>query len=472
MSSPAVDAVLPRRSRDAVALVTARGTLTVGAFLARVNRYAAALEQVPGVVAGRRVMVPTDTAEMALPMLVACAVGGVIGVPWRPRQQSAGDVVTLVRPAVMTAFEPDGSPRFTPAPILDVTQEVWPGTLIVLTSGSTGEPKGVLLSMQQVVRNGTVAGQSLGVESLSRWCVDLDVALMSALGHFVMAWCADLPLWHLAGLLPARRAEAFRPPGVGFGGAPLQLLQLAEQPLLDCAPALMVGSGDFMGAAILSRLWERLPSSRVAKFYGLTEVAGRLCLAPDDLLRERPEVAGRRLPGFTLSYAEPPRNSAEQDSRELQVESDMLFFGYCSVKNGFRPRSTGPFRTGDLGACASDGVVTLHGRVDDVFKVAGEKVDRRTIESVATEVLQTTELCVLPVPNARLGRVPALFVSVSSLDAAPEWASTVAALRERLPTRFVPALMYAVEGALPRTDTGKVDRQRLLDSRKHYQIFR
>jgi acyl-coenzyme A synthetase/AMP-(fatty) acid ligase len=275
-----------------------------------------------------------------------------------------------------------------------------------------------------------------------------------------MAWRYGKPVHMLTDLDWGSRSALFRSARGGFGGAPLQLLDFAQR-LKDGAPAVLVTSGDFFTAPLGEAVARRFPDAKIHKLYGLTEVAGRFCILPHDARVRAPDAAGWPMPGFSVSLRDV---DAESGLGELVVSSPLLFHGYWRAEEGFVPRGTGPFPTGDHGRIGDDGMVTLVGRANDSFKVGGEKVDRASIEAAIAPLLAAAEFCVLPVPHATYGLIPALFVAAEARAQLPARSALAAAVRERLPSRFVPALMLYAGHRLPRLDNGKVDRQMLTRS--------
>jgi O-succinylbenzoic acid--CoA ligase len=205
----------------------------------------------------------------------------------------------------------------------------------------------------------------------------------------------------------------------------------------------------------------RHPQTEIHKLYGLTELSGRFCHMPHrDLMRNK-SAAGRPLPGHQARISDPDSEGIGQ----IEARTPMMTRGYYLPGGVFEPVAAEWFATGDLGSIDKDGVVTVVGRADDVFKVGGEKVDRLSIESALAGLLKNRNYCVLPIEHHLFGLCPALFVEASPTQPAPTWADIVAFLRGRLPARFIPSLMFAVDGGLPRLPSGKIDRLALTTGR-------
>jgi acyl-CoA synthetase (AMP-forming)/AMP-acid ligase II len=301
------------------------------------------------------------------------------------------------------------------------------------------------------------------------WAIDIDMGLMSAVSHMLMAWQFDLPLHHLSGRDDSEVLALFRSGGMGFGGSPIQLVRLRERVNGESSPFMMVSSGDFLSPAMIDDILTAFPDTIVHKLYGLTELAGRFCCMPHNRLLADKAAVGWPLSGFEVRITA----DAPGEIGEVEARGPLLMAGYYRSGGDFAPRAPGWFRTGDLGRQGPDGVITLAGRADDVVKVGGEKVDPQSIEQALSDLLDGGDYCVLGVEHSLFGRSPALFVAAAADGPEPPgWATIVSHLRARLPSRFTPALMYRLEGALPRLANGKIDRNALKNNHATFTRLR
>jgi acyl-CoA synthetase (AMP-forming)/AMP-acid ligase II len=335
-----------------------------------------------------------------------------------------------------------------------------PGDLIIMTSGSTGKPKGVALDLGRVLTNAALAGSKVGVSSASAWTVDADMSLMSPLGHTFMAWANQVPVFHLGGVDWQSRGKFFAENRAGFGGAPLQIRELVQR-IEGVGPQIIVSSGDFLPSALGSAVDARFPDTKLHKIYGLTEVSGRLCVLPHNARQSDPSAAGFPLPGFEVFVDEAEEN---ENTGEICVSGPTLMCGYWKAGTGFEPVRNSFFRTGDLGSIRRDGLVTVNGRRDDVFKVGAEKVDRLSIEQAIQAELSGYDFCVLPVIHHVLGQTPVLFIAAKGSDGLPSRTSLIRAIRNKLPSRYMPSMMLSAGEALPKLPNGKLDKQLLINS--------
>jgi long-chain acyl-CoA synthetase len=275
-----------------------------------------------------------------------------------------------------------------------------------------------------------------------------------------MAWASQVPVFHLGGLDWPGRSVFFAENRAGFGGAPLQIREMVQR-IKGVGPDVIVSSGDFLPPALGAAVEVRFPGAKLHKIYGLTEVSGRLCVLPHDERQSDPSAAGFPLPGFEVFIDD---FDEANNIGEICVSGPTLMFGYWRSGTGFAPVSNSFFRTGDLGSVQRDGLITVNGRRDDVFKVGAEKVDRRSIEQAIQVELMGYDFCVLPVVHHVLGQTPVLFIASKDSEDLPSRASLIRAVRNKLPSRFTPSMILSTGETLPKLPNGKLDKQLLINN--------
>ncbi|RUM98329.1 long-chain fatty acid--CoA ligase [Pseudaminobacter arsenicus] len=468
MAASVVQSASLRRRNGAATAISSRGkSYSVAEILKAAKALAQQFSQVRQNLAARIglnppcVLLPSSQPAAFLAALIAARMEGFISVPWRDAVIPPDAIADAVRPDLKLHFDEGVIDRCS-VKMLDSDAFIGErhGDIIMMTSGSTGQPKGVALVLDQILLNALSAGAVMEIWKCTGWAIDIDVGLMSGLNHLLMAWQFDLPCHHLSAGGDDIYETTFSTGAVGFGGSPIQLVRMGNRLDSSC-PVMMVSSGDFLMPSMIDQVLERFPDTLVHKLYGLTELGGRFCCMPHQFLLGRKESAGLPLPGFRA------RVSAE--TGVIEARSPLLTAGYYLPGGDFSPMKDGWFSTGDVGSIDADGVVTLNGRSNDVFKVGGEKVDRHTIEVELAPLLPAIDYCVLAVEHRLLGQCAALFVVDSGSGDLPKWAEIVAHLRSRLHPRFIPSLMYKVEGALPRLASGKIDRESLRSSHLSFQ---
>jgi o-succinylbenzoate---CoA ligase len=339
------------------------------------------------------------------------------------------------------AVLPAGPPAAVQAArdVLRPDEPLEPGAdLVVVTSGSTGRGRGVLLSAAALRASAAATLARLG--GPGSWLLALPVAAIAGLqvvcrsvlsGREPVALQPDETMAQAAARLPAgdRRYTAL---------VPTQLRRLldAEPETLRGFDAVLVG-----GAATDPALLERARAAgvRVVTTYGMTETAGGCVYdgRPLDGVRVRIEVDGVQLAGPTLAlgYRLDPAATAE------------------AFADGW-------FRTRDAGTVDGEGRLTVHGRLDDVVISGGVNVAPAAVEAALREHPDVADAVVFGRPDPEWGQRV-----VAAVVPAPGAAPALAALRtwvaEGLGPGAAPRELHVV-AAVPTLHTGKPDRRRLI----------
>jgi O-succinylbenzoic acid--CoA ligase len=373
---------------DRVALEAPEGLLTYAELLTRARSLARGLEGV----------VPIDLPQ-GLEFTVrlhACLLAGAAAMPI---DQRLGE---RERAAVLAAGEPG------------------PGVaLIVHTSGTTGSPEPVHLTLGNILANALGTAVALGLDKDERWL-------------------CPLPLSHVGGLMVLLRSAIYGTTAV-IGSADRDDVTLASMVptmlarLLDSAPgprlrAVLLG-GAPADRALLARA--RDAGWPVAPSYGLTEACSAVTIGEVGDV----DTSGRALPGVTVALA---------PDGEILVEGPTVAGG-------------GTLRTGDLGRLDDRGRLIVTGRKTDTIVSGGENVAPAEVEAVLLEHPAVADVGVFARPHPEWGEAVTARVvlrSAASEVELREWAGA------RLARFKVPKTIEVAE-ALPRTASGKLLRREL-----------
>jgi acyl-CoA synthetase (AMP-forming)/AMP-acid ligase II len=338
------------------------------------------------------------------------------------------------------------------------------GDLIITTSGSTGQPKGVSLKLDNVIANAEKAGKAIELKSygLDEWCIDIDFSLMSAISHMFMAWDSNLKLKHLKNSAKPEKNKIFSTRKAGFGGAPMQLAKLSADISQFHDGCILVSSGDFLTPGNLEDIRRKHTNVEVCTFYGLTEAAGRFCFMDANDTRSNPGSAGRPIHGEILGIG-------KDEIGEVTASTNLLYEGYYRQEKGFEARQ-GLLLTGDMGRLDSDGYLWLEGRANDSFKVSGIKVNRLEIESTLKQLLQTINYCILPVEHKTMGSCCALFIENTNACSIPPLREIISIIKNNLPSNCIPVHSYILD-IFPQLANGKLDKQLLIKNHQTYKRY-
>ncbi|MEU9338339.1 long-chain-fatty-acid--CoA ligase [Streptomyces sp. NPDC048290] len=471
-----------RRSPDRIAVVHDGTPLTYRALHERVGRLAGALHERWGVAPGDRVAHLGPNHPAFLENLFATAALGAVFVPLNTRLsepelahmlQDSGAGVLIAGPehaATARALRPGAlivgdayeaalaaAPDRPPA---ERTVRPEDPCVIMYTSGTTGTPKGAVLT------HGNVHWNSFDV------LIDLDltaddITLVTApLFHVAALTMTCLPTLLKGGRVvlasrfdPERVLDRIAHDRITFlFGVPTMYARIAASPRwadadLSALRILLCGGAPVPEALIRTYLDRGLS---FVQGYGMTEAtAGVLCLDTEQS-REKAGSAGVphfftdvRVVGPDLSDV-PPGTPGE-----VVVAGPTVFPGYWGRPDATADAFTdGWFRSGDVAVTDADGYTSLVDRVTDLFISGGENVYPAEVENVLHRHPAVAECAVLGVPDATWGEVGRALV-VRHADSTADAAELLAFAAERLGRYKVPRTVEFVD-ALPRNAAGKV----------------
>jgi acyl-coenzyme A synthetase/AMP-(fatty) acid ligase len=324
-------------------------------------------------------------------------------------------------------------------------------SLLMSTSGSTGSPKLVRLSNDNVVNNARSIADYLHIGEHDRaittlpmhYCYGLSVVnshVVSGAGLVVTDWSVvDECLWNLAA-----QAGATSFAGVPYTFDLLDSTDFAERDLPSLRYVTQAG-GRLAPARIAS--YARLGRERGWDFYamyGQTEATARMAYLPPDLAITRPEALGVPVPGASFRL-EPVPESADAGVGELVYTGPNVMMGYAATAEDLaNGAELTELRTGDLAREHDDGTYEWVGRRSRIAKVFGLRIDLDEVERILLDE-----------------GVPACCVSVGDrVQAFVEWHASVSGAQEIVARRCGLPEHAIVVGRLrerPRTANGKTD---------------
>ena len=249
---------------------------------------------------------------------------------------------------------------------------------VMFTSGTTGEPKGVMLTDENVIANLEGIASYFRLEGTARMCIARPLSHIAVItGELLYALCCGLTLHfyeeafmprRLLSFLRARRAEV-------FCGTPTLFLALAAEKG-DWPVRISALSGEILTAGAAKKLAERFPGTAFYHVYGLTEHSPRaLALPPEEFAGRRGSV-GRPMSGVEAEICE----------GELVLRSPCVMKGYFQNEAATREKiREGRLFTGDAAHVDKEGYFYIGGRRDSMMIRAGLNIYPEEIEGAARE---------------------------------------------------------------------------------------
>lgn len=415
---------------------------------------------------GDRVAFFSEVTPLTIAALVAHLRLGLVHVPVPPRYtpDEVAHIVAdsggvLVRPAEVIL---DEGPFEWPSPPPE-TALAW----LVYTSGTTGRPKGVMMTHKALAANLLAITGLWEITARDRVIASLPLFHVHGLGLAVLGSLVRGASIILISKFSAERiVDAVRGGATVFMGVPtmyhLLLEHLAAQPgdaeILSSARLFTAGSAALSAASF--REFERLTGHAILERYGMTETG--FTLSNPYRGERRPGSVGQPVPGVEVRLVEEAdgvlRVVEPGEPGEIEVRGDNLMVGYWG-----RPEATaasfrdGWFRTGDT-AVLEDGYVRIVGRTStDIIKTGGFKVGAREVEDVLMASGLVRECAVLGVEDERWGEVVAAVVVGLQVEVEALESFAAAHLADyKRPRRYVLA------ESLPRNAMGKVQKAALV----------
>lgn len=477
-----------------LALIDGERRLTYGEFWSRAQGFAAHLRAC-GVAPGDRVaLILPNRLEAAVAWYGAWLAGGVVVpmnaqarvrdfLPWLQHAHArhvvyetahadAREAVAQWQPeAGATALEDQGTlPASEPIEAIDAG-ELRAATLAVIlyTSGTTGAPKGVMLSHGNLLANAQSIVRYLALTAEDRVLSVLPFYYAYGASvlhtHLMVGGCVVLGPGLMFPLAVLDAIEEHR--ATGFPGVPstfaLLMDHLATRASRMQSLRYLTQAGGAMAPALTQRLREVLPHPRLFVMYGQTEATSRISWLPPERLHEKLGSVGIPIDGVQWCVRRDDGSEADTgESGEVCVRGANVMLGYWNNEEATRiALREGWLHTGDLGHLDADGYLFLQGRRSDMIKTGAHRVHPTDVEEVIAEIPGVREVAVVGVDDEIMGQVIQAFVVAT--ERPPRAEDRIKAhCRARLAPYKIPRHITFVD-ALPRTSSGKVRRVQLME---------
>ena len=436
-----------------------------------------------GVRPGDRVVTQTEKTPEALALYLGCLKLGAIYVPLNTAYTAAELEYFLsdAKPALLVCDPAeqvesdvpietlDASGRGTFADRMDVAQ-VLESTVsrtlddiaaIVYTSGTTGRPKGAMLTHGNLKSNARTLCEAWGWRS--------DDVLLHALpifhvhGLFVALHCVFVGGGSMV-FLPRFDADSVieqLPRSTVMMGVPTFYTRLLARDALTrdvCQGMRLFISGSAPLAAQTFAAFEARTGHRILERYGMSET---LMSTSNPLVGERiGGTVGFALPGVEARIADDGGVLGEGEIGGIEVRGPNVFRGYWEMpdKTAEEFRSDGFFQTGDLGVMDGEGRISIVGRAKDLIISGGYNVYPKEVETLMDDMPEVSESAVIGVPHPDFGE--GVVAVVVPRDRPVDVVMVERALKDRLARFKQPKRVVCVED-LPRNVMGKVQKNAL-----------
>lgn len=340
------------------------------------------------------------------------------------------------------------------------------------TSGTTGFPKGVMLTHYNIVNNGFFTGEAMQFTADDKLCVcvplfhcfGIVLATMNCLTHGstqVMVERFD-PLVVLASIHKERCTALY--------GVPTMFIAELNHPMFNLFDVSSLRTGIMAGALcpieLMRQVTEKLHVTHITSVYGLTESSpGMTHSTTEDPFEVRCTTVGREYPYTEVKILNP--DTGEECAIEEQGE--VCCRGYLVMKGYYKnPDATnevidkdGWLHSGDLGVKDKNGYYRITGRIKDMIIRGGENIYPREIEEYLYHMQGIKDIQVAGIPSEKYGEeVGAFIILQEGADLLPE--DVKAFCRGKIARHKIPKYIFFVN-SFPLTGSGKIQKFKLKD---------
>ena len=340
------------------------------------------------------------------------------------------------------------------------------------TSGTTGFPKGVMLTHHNILNNGFTIGENLKLTHADRLCLcvplfhcfGLVLCMMSVITHGASVVAVEQfdPLLVLASVQQEKCTV--------LCGVPTMFIAELNHPMFKMFDMTSLRTGIMAGSPcpteVMRRVIEEMNMREITIVYGLTETSpGMTQSRTDDPLEDRVNTVGRAFPGVEVKVINPETG----EECPVGVNGEMCCRGYNIMKGYYKmPEATfqvidknGYLHSGDLGFKDEKGNFHITGRIKDMIIRGGENIYPREVEEYLRGIEAIKDVQVVGTPSAKYGEEVAAFIILKDGALLSE-EEVLDFCRGRISRYKIPTHVFFVDD-FPMTASGKVQKYKLKD---------
>jgi len=334
---------------------------------------------------------------------------------------------------------------------------------LMFTSGTTGTPRGVMVSHGNIIANTTSIIESLRLTRADRIMTVLPfhycygASLLHTHLRIGGSLVVDSRFMYVETILERMIESAC----TGFAGVPMHFQTLLRNSTLRRRqfPSLryVQQAGGRLTPALIDEVRATLPHASVFVMYGQTEGTARLSCLPAEMLDLRRGSIGKGLAGVRLSVLnERGQRVLPGEVGEIVAEGPNVTKGYWRAPEESRASfRDGRLYTGDLATVDADGFVYITGRAKDFVKCRGERIACQRLEDRLLECRDIVEAAIIGVPDDALGEAVKAFVVPRTPGDGGVADRLLAFCKRHMPAYLVPKEVVVLD-AMPKSDAGKV----------------
>lgn len=335
---------------------------------------------------------------------------------------------------------------------------------LMFTSGSTGQPRGVMVTHRNITANTDSINGYLELTAEDRvmcvlpWHYCFGVSLLHTHLRVGGSLVIDPRFAYPEDVLNNIEESAC----TGFAGVPSHFQILLRNSTIArrrfTKLRYVQQAGGRLAPVFVRELCEALPHVKVFIMYGQTEATARLSYLPPEFINEKPGSIGRGIPGVRLRVLDSSTCSSVKPGEvgEIVAEGDNIAQGYWQDPDETaRTFRGGVLHTGDLATVDDEGFIFIVDRARDILKCGGKRVSCREIEDKLLQFEDLLEVAVVGIPDDILGEAVKIFAVPRSRDCVGFEKRLAAFCVAHLPSNLRPKETICLS-ALPKGNGNKV----------------
>ncbi len=346
------------------------------------------------------------------------------------------------------------------------------------TSGTTGFPKGVMLTSRNIVNNGFSIGECMKYTDAERVCLPVPLfhcfgivlGVMAVLTHgatHVLLESFD-PLVALASVHKEKCTAIY--------GVPTMFIAELNHPMFSMFDMSSLRTGIMAGSLcpveLMKQVMDKMNMKEITSVYGLTETSpGMTQSRTDDPPEIRATTVGKELPDIEVKVLDPETN----EECPVGVQGEMCCRGYNIMKGYYKmPEATaeiidsnGFLHSGDLGVKDENGYYRITGRIKDMIIRGGENIYPREIEEFLSQMPEIRDVQVAAVKDKRLGEITGAFIILHEGKKLTE-EDVIEFCRGKIAKYKFPQLVMFMD-EFPMTGSGKIQKFKLTEIGTKYR---
>jgi len=342
------------------------------------------------------------------------------------------------------------------------------------TSGTTGFPKGVMLTHYNILNNAFYVGERMGLTSKDRMCIPVPFfhcfgCVLSTLNCVVHgSTMVPIEIFDAEKVLAAVEKEKC----TALQGVPTMFIAELRNPNFSQYDVSSLRTGIMAGAScpveVMVEVMSKMNMNEITIAYGLTEASPVLTQTKrDDPLQKRVETVGKALPNIEVKIIDPETGEdlPEQEPGELIARGYGIMKGYYKMPEKTNEAiEDGWLHTKDLAVKDEKGYFSIKGRIDDMIIRGGENVYPREIEEYLYTNEKIHDVAIVGVPSQKYGEEVCAFIKIA--DGMKSTEEEIKEYCEDAISRFkIPKYIFFTD-EFPMTASGKIRKIELRDIAK------